>query len=155
MNPKRITQLKQRMQNLLTAELKLTCFRVKLTNLMMKPKLKKKLKIIPMKMLRKILIRSLTLKTNNLRQRRKPTEKFCLLQIVCRPAEMNRYNNLQPFEDTGRLRRLRWWLNLVFIIGAIVGMIWYTRGDHDTAIYIMIGAVVFKFIELTLRIAKL
>ena len=33
---------------------------------------------------------------------------------------MNRYNNLQPFEDTGRLRRLRWWLNLVFIIGAIV-----------------------------------
>ena len=68
---------------------------------------------------------------------------------------MNRYNNLQPFEDTGRLRRLRWWLNLVFIIGAIVGMIWYTRGNHDTAIYIMIGAVVFKFIELTLRIAKL
>ena len=68
---------------------------------------------------------------------------------------MNRYNNLQPFEDTGRLRRLRWWLNLVFIIGAIVGMIWYTQGDHDTAIYIMIGTVVFKFIELTLRIAKL
>lgn len=68
---------------------------------------------------------------------------------------MNRYNNLQPFEDTGRLRRLRWWLNIVFIIGAIVGMIWYTRGDHDTAIYIMIGAGVFKFIELTLRLAKL
>ena len=42
-----------------------------------------------------------------------------------------------------------------FIIGAIVGMIWYTKGDRDTAIYIMIGAGVFKFIELTLRIAKL
>lgn len=68
---------------------------------------------------------------------------------------MNRYNNLQPFEDTGRLRRLRWWLNIIFIIGAIIGMIWYTKGDKDTAIYIMIGAGVFKFIELTLRLAKL
>lgn len=68
---------------------------------------------------------------------------------------MNRYNNLQPFKDTGRLRRLRWWLNIIFIIGAVVGMLWYTWGNHDTAIYIMIGAVVFKFIELTLRIAKL
>lgn len=68
---------------------------------------------------------------------------------------MNRYNNLQPFEDTGRLRKLRWWLNVIFIIGAIVGMIWFTRGDRDTAIYIMIGAGVLKFIELSLRIAKL
>ena len=68
---------------------------------------------------------------------------------------MNKYNNLQPFEDRGRLRHVRWWLNIIFIIGAIVGMIWYTKGDHDTAIYIMIGAAVFKFIELTLRIAKL
>ncbi|MBQ8711710.1 MAG: hypothetical protein IJ551_02625 [Prevotella sp.] len=68
---------------------------------------------------------------------------------------MSKYHYLQPFEDTGRLRVLRQWLNLFFIIGAIVGMIWYLKADHDTAIYIMIGAVVFKFIELTLRIAKL
>ena len=68
---------------------------------------------------------------------------------------MNKYNNLQPFEDKGKLRHLRQWLNLLFIIGAIVGMIWYTKGDRDTAIYIMIGAGVFKFIELSLGIAKL
>ena len=68
---------------------------------------------------------------------------------------MSKYHHLQPFEDTGRLHVLRQWLNLFFIIGAIVGMIWYLKADHDTAIYIMIGAVVFKFIELTLRIAKL
>ncbi len=68
---------------------------------------------------------------------------------------MNKYNNLQTFEDKGKLRHLRQWLNLLFIIGAIVGMIWYTKGDRDTAIYIMIGAGVFKFIELSLRIAKL
>ena len=41
---------------------------------------------------------------------------------------MNKYNNLQPFEDKGKLRHLRQWLNLLFIIGAIVGMIWYTKG---------------------------
>ena len=68
---------------------------------------------------------------------------------------MSKYHNLQPFEDTGCLRWLRQWLNLAFIIGAIVGMIWFTKGDQDTAIYIMIGAGVFKFVELTLRIAKL
>ncbi len=68
---------------------------------------------------------------------------------------MNRYSNLQPFRETGRLRVLRWWLNLVFIIDAIVGMIWYMKGDRDTAVYIMIAAVVMKFVEVTLRIAKL
>ena len=68
---------------------------------------------------------------------------------------MNARNRLQKFEDTGRLRGLRQWLNLIFIIGAGVGMIWYVKADHDTAVYIMIGAGGFKFIELTLRIAKL
>ena len=68
---------------------------------------------------------------------------------------MNKYSNLEPFKDTGRLRGLRQWLNLIFIIGAIIGMLWYVKGDHNTAVYIMIGAVVFKFVELTLRIAKL
>jgi len=68
---------------------------------------------------------------------------------------MSKYHNLQPFKDTGSLRKLRQWLNLIFIIGAIVGMVWYVKGDRDTAIYIMIGSIVFKFIEVTLRIAKL
>ena len=68
---------------------------------------------------------------------------------------MNEHNRLQKFEDTGRLRGLRQWLNLIFIIGAAVGMIWYMKADHDTAVYIMIGAGLLKFIELTLRIANL
>jgi hypothetical protein len=68
---------------------------------------------------------------------------------------MSKYHHLEPFEDTGRLRRLRQWLNLAFIIGGIVGMAWYTWGDRNTAIYIMIGAGVLKFVELSLRIAKL
>jgi hypothetical protein len=68
---------------------------------------------------------------------------------------MSKYHHLQPIEDGGRLRSLRQWLNIIFMLGAIVGMVWYMVADHDTAVYIMIAAVVFKFIELTLRIAKL
>ena len=68
---------------------------------------------------------------------------------------MNTRDRLQKFEDTGRFRVLRQWLNVVFIVGAAVGMIWYKTADHDTAVYIMIAAGVFKFVELTLRIAKL
>ena len=68
---------------------------------------------------------------------------------------MSKYHNLEPFEDTGHTRQLRQWLNVLFILGAIVGMAWFTWGDRDTAIYIMIGAGVLKFVELTLRIAKL
>lgn len=68
---------------------------------------------------------------------------------------MSKYHHLRPIEDGGALRGLRQWLNIIFMIGAIVGMVWYLVASHETAVYIMIGAVVFKFIELTLRIAKL
>ena len=68
---------------------------------------------------------------------------------------MSKYHNLEPFVDRGRTRKLRQWLNLLFIIGGIVGMAWFTWGDHDTALYIMIAAGVLKFVDLSLRIAKL
>ncbi len=68
---------------------------------------------------------------------------------------MSKYHHLQPFEDTGRFRTLRLWLNIIFMVGAIAGMLWYVKFDHDTGIYIMIAAIVFKFVELTLRIAKM
>lgn len=68
---------------------------------------------------------------------------------------MSKYHHLHPIEDGGSLRILRQWLNIIFMAGAVVGMVWYMVADHNTAVYIMIGAVVFKFVELTLRIAKL
>lgn len=68
---------------------------------------------------------------------------------------MNRYNHLKPFRDEGRLRVLRQWLNIIFILGAIVGMVWYFTAGKETGLYIIGGACVFKFVELALRIAKL
>jgi hypothetical protein len=68
---------------------------------------------------------------------------------------MNRYNNLRPFRDEGRLRVLRQWLNIFFILGAIAGMLCFKLVDTNLGIYILIAASVLKFIELTLRMMKL
>jgi hypothetical protein len=43
----------------------------------------------------------------------------------------------------------------LFIAAAATGMIWYLTGDKEIAVWIMIASIVPKFIELTLRIAKL
>lgn len=67
----------------------------------------------------------------------------------------NRYSNLKPFRDEGRLRVLRMWLNIVFILGALIGMAVFTWMSRQTGIYILIGASVLKFVELTLRMMKL
>ena len=66
-----------------------------------------------------------------------------------------RYHNLEPFEDNGKLRNLRQVLNVVFILGAIAGVTVWLKGNQETGTYILIGASVFKFVELTLRIMKL
>jgi len=68
---------------------------------------------------------------------------------------MSRYHHLQPFRDEGRLRKLRQWLNIFFMLGAIVGLVWYFTADKETGLYIIGGSCLFKFVELALRIAKL
>ena len=68
---------------------------------------------------------------------------------------MSRYNNQKPFRDEGQLRWLRQWLNIIFIVGAAVGMAWYFMANRETGLYIIGGACLFKFVELALRIAKL
>ena len=67
----------------------------------------------------------------------------------------SRHSNLTPFRDEGRFRVLRFWLNMIFMVGAVLGMVLYFIYDRDTAIYILIAASIPKFIELTLRILKL
>ena len=68
---------------------------------------------------------------------------------------MSRYHHLQPFRDEGRFRNLRQWLNIIFILGSIVGLVWYFTVEKDMGLYIIGGACIFKFVELALRIAKL
>lgn len=61
----------------------------------------------------------------------------------------------KPIRDESKTHTLRNALNLIFIVGCIVGMAWYFYADHTTAFYILIVASVFKFVELTLRIMRI
>ena len=38
------------------------------------------------------------------------------------PVVRRRRHNLEPFTDSSRTRRLRFWLNVIFLIGAIAGL---------------------------------
>lgn len=66
-----------------------------------------------------------------------------------------RRHNLEPFRDTGKMRRLRMWLNIIFMVVSLVGMALYFLIDHQIAFYILVFGCVFKFVELTLRLLKL
>ena len=66
-----------------------------------------------------------------------------------------RRHNLEPFRDSSRTRVLRFWLNVIFMIGAIAGLIVYFKVDHDAAKWILLASLVFKFVELFLRIFKI
>lgn len=51
--------------------------------------------------------------------------------------------------------RLRFVLNVIFMVAAIVGVTWYFVSDHYTGTIIVLTGMAFKFIELVIRIFKL
>jgi len=67
----------------------------------------------------------------------------------------HRHSHLEPFRDTGKLFWLRQWLNVLFMIGAVLGIVMLYVHSRELGIYIFIGASVLKFVELSLRILKL
>lgn len=64
-------------------------------------------------------------------------------------------HNLEPFRDSSKTRGLRLWLNIIFMTGAIAGLVVFFYADHEVAKYILITSCVFKFVELGLRILKI
>lgn len=71
------------------------------------------------------------------------------------PTPHRRRHNLEPFTDSSRTRVLRFWLNIIFLIGAVAGLIIYFYSSHYWGTITLIVASVFKFIELALRILKI
>lgn len=53
------------------------------------------------------------------------------------------------------MRLLRNILNTIFIIGALVGMATFYLEHKDLGTYIILAAMAFKFIEVTVRLLKL
>lgn len=64
-------------------------------------------------------------------------------------------HQLEPFRDSSRTRVLRFWLNIIFLVGATVGLVTYFYFNHEIAKYILVVSCVFKFVELALRILKI
>jgi hypothetical protein len=53
------------------------------------------------------------------------------------------------------IKTIRNWLNLIFMLGAIVGLCFYFFSSHETGIYIILCAMVVKFCEAALRMMPL
>ncbi len=59
------------------------------------------------------------------------------------------------YNDNNQFRAIRQWLNIIFMIGAIVGVIFYLSLDNQTVgIIIILVSMVFKFIEAALRLIR-
>ena len=43
--------------------------------------------------------------------------------------------------------KIRNWLNLIFMIGAVIGVIWYLTKDKTVGTYIILIAMCFKIAE--------
>lgn len=57
-------------------------------------------------------------------------------------------------KDRGKFFALRNLLNIIFIIGAIVGMIVYFFHDSERGMIIVLGAMAFKMCECVIRLVK-
>jgi hypothetical protein len=54
--------------------------------------------------------------------------------------------------DEGRFKKLRMWLNIAFMLLAVVGMVLFYTGARSVATYVLIAAIVPKFVEVSIRI---
>lgn len=62
---------------------------------------------------------------------------------------------MRPIKRQAPHQQLRQWLNLIFMLGALVGLIVYFFSESEqTGIIIILVAMVFKFVEVALRIIK-
>lgn len=66
-------------------------------------------------------------------------------------AQPPRRNHRQPRKHT-RIDYIRQWLNIIFMLGAVVGVIFYFLSDSNTGVIILLTAIVFKFVECVLRV---
>ncbi len=65
------------------------------------------------------------------------------------------HHRMRPVRQQAPHQQLRQWLNIIFMVGAVIGLIVYFSSDSkQTGIIIILAAMVFKFVEVALRIMK-
>lgn len=52
------------------------------------------------------------------------------------------------------IKSIRNWLNLLFMLGAIVGLLVYFMCSREQGTYIILGSMILKFVEAGLRMIK-
>ncbi|MBO5549203.1 MAG: hypothetical protein J5954_06240 [Prevotella sp.] len=52
------------------------------------------------------------------------------------------------------IKSIRNWLNLLFMLGAIVGLLVYFMRSREQGTYIILGSMILKFVEAGLRMIK-
>ena len=52
------------------------------------------------------------------------------------------------------IKSIRNWLNLLFMLGAIVGLLVYFMHSREQGTYIILGSMILKFVEAGLRMIK-
>ena len=57
-------------------------------------------------------------------------------------------------KNTGRHPRLRNVLNIIFMLGAIIGVAIYLLGDTTVGIIVILAAMSFKIVECSLRLIR-
>ena len=62
--------------------------------------------------------------------------------------------HLRPEREKDPYMKLRQWLNIIFMIGAVAGMAVYFLADNTIGTYIILTSMVFKIIECVLRFLK-
>ncbi|MBP7767561.1 MAG: hypothetical protein KA067_00570 [Prevotella sp.] len=50
--------------------------------------------------------------------------------------------------------KLRNWLNIIFMVGAIIGVLLYFFHDQTTGTIVVLGAMIFKIVESALRFIR-
>lgn len=74
------------------------------------------------------------------------------MELITNPLLRRRRGEQDPEPD--RFFRIRNWLNIIFMLGAVIGVCTYFFIDHNTGIIIVLASMIFKMAESALRFIR-
>lgn len=69
-------------------------------------------------------------------------------------SQIEHRSRLEPIKRGGQYPVLRNWLNAIFMIGALIGVVVFYWSDNTVGTIIILASMVFKIIECGLRFLK-
>lgn len=73
---------------------------------------------------------------------------------MCDQTNLPRHSRLHEEKPVDRFFKVRNILNIIFLIGAVIGVAAYYLYDHTVGIIIILASMVFKMVECCLRFSK-